>query len=183
MSLLFSESSAIVAYSEGRVIGQGNKLPWDLPPDLKHFKETTLGNSVIMGYRTYQSIGSPLEDRLNIILSTKKRTLPKGTLQAHNLQEAGYLAELHNPQKEIIFIGGESLYSQILSFVNTLYVTEIHKKYKGNKVFPEINLNDFELTKRTQNNHKNIDFDFLTYKRTLDEEATTATEQEDQTKE
>ena len=169
MSLMFSSSSIIVAYSKDRVIGRGNKLPWNLPSDLEYFKKVTLGHPVIMGYNTFKSIGKPLESRLNIVISTKNRKLPENVIKANSVQHAAYLADKLEPNNEIFFIGGESIYQQSLPFVNTLYVTEIHKKLKGDKFFPEVDLDTFEEVKRTNNNENKTKFDFVIYKRLIHE--------------
>jgi dihydrofolate reductase len=167
---MFSNTSLIVAYDQNRVIGKGNSLPWNIPSDLKWFKERTINNSVIMGYNTYKSIGKPLPDRLNIVLSSKKRNLPKEVLQAYNLQEACYIAQNNNNyNKEIFFIGGEQVYSQVIPTVKNLYITEIKKKFKGNKFFPELDFNDFKEVRRIKNKEEGIEFDFVSFKRTSHE--------------
>ena len=165
MSLMFSNCSLIVAHAHDRVIGRGNTLPWNIPQDLQYFKETTLNNPIVMGYKTYQSIGKELPGRLNIVVSSKKRKLPNKVLLASSVQHAAYLAEKHEPQKEIFFIGGESIYSQVIPFVKTLYITKIDLKVKGDKFFPEVNLDEFNEVKRVKNNSNNNNFDFVIYKR------------------
>lgn len=169
MSLCFSKISLIVAYSDDRVIGNKNKLPWRIPEDLAWFKKKTLGNSIIMGYNTYKSLDKPLPNRLNLVLSTKKRKLPNEVIQVYNLEEAAYVAEKENPDKEIFFIGGEKVYQQILPFVKTMYITKVYKKYKGDKFFPDFDINEFNETSRIQNK-TGIQFDFITYKRKKHEE-------------
>lgn len=159
-----SECSLIVAYDQNRSIGKNNKLIWDIPEDLKWFKEKTLNNSIIMGMATFRSINKELPNRTNIVVSSTTQQLPKNIYHAKNIREAYNIAKLINPHKEIIFIGGESIYKQVLPYVNTLYITEIYHNYTGDRYFPEVNLEDFIEIDRIKNDNQ-VQFDFITYKR------------------
>ena len=170
MTNYLSKCSLIVAHDQNRSIGRNNKLPWSLPEDLKWFREKTLNNSVIMGMSTFRSIRKKLPLRTNIVVSSTHKILPRGVLHAYNLRDAYNLATLINPGKEVIFIGGESIYKQVLPYVNTLYITEIYHDYTGDRHFPEVNLEHFKEIERIQN-YNEIPFDFITYKR-IDNEKT-----------
>lgn len=158
------KTSLIVAYAHNKVIGKGISLPWHIPADLKWFKEKTIGNTVIMGRKTYSGIGKALPDRLNIVLTSKMTTFSDKVMCAINIRDAINLAELNNSGKEIFFIGGESIYRQIILCVNTLYITEIYHDYTGDKHFPEVDLKNFKETERIKN-YNPVPFDFITYKR------------------
>ncbi len=118
--------SAIVAIADNFAIGKGNDLPWHLPEDLKFFKRTTLGKPVLMGRKTYESLGRPLKGRLNIVLSSQKELeLPEGVLLCHDLGDA--LAQLRKEATEEAFvIGGGNVYKQSMEVLDRLYVTRVH---------------------------------------------------------
>ncbi len=129
--------SIIVAMTEDRVIGVKNKLPWRLPEDLKRFKEITMGKPVIMGRKTYESIGRLLPGRKNIILSRNKSYKVEGAYTAAHLKDAIALCE---GAKEIFVIGGAQLYKEALPKANRLYLTIINQKFEGDAHFPEFDL-------------------------------------------
>ena len=127
----------VVAVAENDVIGSGNKLPWHLPADLRHFKSLTLGKSVLMGRKTYESIGKPLPERRNIVLSRSAGFAPSGcvvvdTLEAARLA-AGPLAA--GPQSTLMVIGGADIYRQCLPFARRIHLTLIHADVEGDTVF------------------------------------------------
>lgn len=142
--------SMIVAMDEHNLIGNGNQLPWHKPEDLKYFKKVTLGKAVLMGYNTYLSIvnrlSHPLPNRINYVLTYDKE-LPNGGIIVENLEEL--LAEYENSDKELIIIGGKSVYESLINRVERLYLTRIHEVYKGD-VFLNINLDEFELIGKTK---------------------------------
>lgn len=125
--------SLIAAMSENRVIGKDNQLPWHLPLDLKHFKALTLNKSVLMGRKTFESIGKPLPNRKNIILTRAPHFTPPGCFVAHDLSEAYQLVD----NDELMVIGGHTLYEQTLNIADTLYITLIHAEIDGNIYFPK----------------------------------------------
>lgn len=143
--------SMIWAMSENNVIGRNNKLPWHLPNDLKYFKQLTSGKSVIMGRKTYESIGRPLPNRTNIVITRDKGFTAEGIKVVHSLDQAIELAEatcLVNAQEEVIVMGGAEIYKLCLPKADRLYVTLVHAQVPGDAYFPQIDLTDYKETKR-----------------------------------
>ena len=135
--------SLIVALAENHVIGRDNKLPWYLPNDLKYFKQVTLGKPVIMGRKTYESIGKPLPGRSNIIITRQPNYQPPGANDSvkvvASLQAARELAEnicLIDGQQEAMIIGGAEIYTLALPLVDRMYLTEVHAEVEGDAFFP-----------------------------------------------
>ena len=128
--------SISVAIGKNRVIGCENQLPWHLPNDLKHFKQLTLNKPVIMGRKTYESLGKPLPNRRNVIITRNKNYQASGCEIFSSLQEA--IDKIDAP--EIIIIGGESIYTQALPLATHLYLTFVDAEIQGDTFFPEINL-------------------------------------------
>lgn len=124
--------SLIVAMSQNGVIGHQGKIPWHLPSDLKRFRKITLGHSVIMGRKTYESIGKPLKGRKNIVLSRDRNLHIEGCYIAHDFEEALEIAG----EGEVFIIGGESLYEHFSPIADKLYVTVIHGMIEGDTSFP-----------------------------------------------
>lgn len=125
----------ISAMGRNRVIGINNTLPWRLPADLKHFKQITMGKPVLMGRKTYESIGKPLPGRTNIIISHGRDYQVPGCIVAHSIDAALASAAGH---EEIMVIGGAALYEQMLPRADRLYLTLIDEDFKGDAWFPEI---------------------------------------------
>jgi len=131
--------SLIAAMTNNRVIGKDNQMPWHLPADLRHFKQKTLGKPVVMGRKTYQSIGKPLPGRLNIVLSRNPRPEQQG--QHENLkyvstpEQAIALAE---NEAELMIIGGEAIYRLFLPLATRAYLTYIDTELEGDACFPEL---------------------------------------------
>jgi len=132
----------IWAMARNRVIGRRNALPWRLPADMKHFRELTTGHPVLMGRKTFESLGRPLPNRTNIVITSDRHYTPQGCLVAHSLDEALALAVLHVPPNdpEIFVIGGEQLYTQLLSRADRLYMTQVETDAEGDAWFPEFDL-------------------------------------------
>lgn len=133
--------SIIVAQSKNRVIGIKNKLPWHLPQDLRYFRQITLGKPVIMGRLTYESIGRPLPQRTNIVISRQKDYQPAGIQVVSSLEQAVKLAEnqcLIDGSNEALIIGGEQIYAQSLARADRLYLTEVDACIEGDAWFPAI---------------------------------------------
>lgn len=131
----------IWAMSENRVIGRNNKLPWHLPNDLKYFKRITTGKPVIMGRKTYDSIGRPLPNRVNIVVTRDETFTQPGIKVVHSLPSAIELAEaecLIAGGDEVIVMGGAEIYRLALPFAQRLYVTEVHATIEGDAYFPEV---------------------------------------------
>lgn len=138
--------SMIVAQAQNRVIGRQNKLPWYLPGDLKYFRQVTMGKPVIMGRKTYESIGKPLPGRLNVVITRDTAYQLEGAKVVHSLAEAVALSESQafiDGVEEAMVIGGEQIYAQALPLVERLYVTQVHAEVEGDAFFPELVLSDW----------------------------------------
>jgi dihydrofolate reductase len=135
--------SIIVAIAENNVIGNKNALPWHLPADLKHFKKITTGHTVIMGQNTYESIGKPLPQRKNIVLSFDKRYRAPGCIVVHSVEESIRAASTEK-EKEVFIIGGASIYKQTIGIADKLYITKVHHKFAGDVFFPEIDMSKWK---------------------------------------
>ncbi|MEM1135167.1 MAG: dihydrofolate reductase [Bacteroidota bacterium] len=129
--------SLIVAASENQVIGRDNQLPWHLPADLKYFKKITSGHCIIMGRKTYDSIGRPLPNRTNIVLSSNKNLKITGCTVVHTLNEAIDFAKATG-EGEAFIIGGASIYDAALPLTNKIYLTRVHTIVEGDTFFPEL---------------------------------------------
>ncbi len=123
----------LAAVASNGVIGIGNRLPWHLPEDLRHFRSLTSGHSVVMGRKTWQSIGKPLPDRQNIVVSRDARFCLDGATVAHSLDEALSLVNRPDP---VFVIGGEALFRSALPLAAVLYLTEIEREFEGDVRFP-----------------------------------------------
>jgi dihydrofolate reductase len=158
--------SLIAAMSSNRVIGKDNKLPWDLPTDLNFFKSKTLNSIIIMGRKTYESMGRPLPKRKSIVISRSKKI--EGVDTVASLDEAVQKAKTywtHEPysNNDIYIIGGAQIYELSLNCADRIYLTEIHKAYDGDAFFPEFSKEKFKETERKPCTENGIDFDFVTY--------------------
>ncbi len=141
--------SLIVAKSQGEVIGYKNTLPWHLPEDLKHFKTLTLGKPILMGRKTYESIGRPLPGRVNIILTHDAKYLAPGCEVVCSLDEAFQLAQ-NLGAEELMVIGGAHVYALCLPYAQKLYITQIEADFIGDAYFPKIALSDWtEIERKT----------------------------------
>lgn len=132
--------SMIVAVAENGVIGRNNALPWYLPNDLKYFKQTTMGKPVIMGRKTYESIGKPLPGRTNIVITRQADYQPEGVKVVNSVEAARELAEsvcLIDGQDEAMIMGGAEIYALALPHTDRLYLTEVHADVEGDAFFPE----------------------------------------------
>lgn len=139
--------SSIVAMSENNAIGIHNSLPWHLPDDLKFFKRTTVGKAVLMGRKTYDSMGKPLPNRLNIVVSTDKDLqLPEEVLLYDNLDDA--LARLQQGDADEAFIaGGGNIFGQTMDLVDRIYLTRVHTVIEGAEAFfPHMDHSHWKLT-------------------------------------
>ncbi|RKU13399.1 dihydrofolate reductase [Candidatus Poribacteria bacterium] len=137
--------SIIAGMDKNRLIGQGNRLPWRLPADMKHFRRHTLGKSVLMGRKTFESIGKPLPKRTNIILTNDRNYQAKGCIVTHSIEEA---MDMASGCKEIMVIGGASIYELFLPTADRLYLTYIHGCFQGDAYFPAFDIADWQEVKR-----------------------------------
>ena len=134
--------SIIVAAATNNVIGRDGELPWRLPEDLKRFKQLTIGKPVIMGRLTYESIGKPLPDRRNIVLSARKGLNIDGCEVVHTPDAAIRLA---GDTEEVMVIGGGGVYSQMLPMADRIYMTRIDATFDGDTFFPELNDDEWQV--------------------------------------
>ena len=139
--------SLVVATAENRVIGINNQLPWYLPEDLKYFKRVTMGKPIIMGRKTFESIGKPLPGRTNIVITRNTEYTAEGIKVVHTLDEAIKLCEsiaLVDGTDEAMVIGGAEIYTQALAKADRLYLTKVHAEVDGDAWFPEYNESDWQ---------------------------------------
>ncbi|MFT5504549.1 MAG: dihydrofolate reductase [Gammaproteobacteria bacterium] len=129
------ELSIVCAMDKKNLIGSNNQLPWRMPADLKFFKETTMGKPIIMGRKTWQSIGRPLPGRKNIVISRNPDFFAEGATVMQNMESAMALID---DAPEAMLIGGATLYEQTLDQVDNLFITEIDHEFDGDTWFPEI---------------------------------------------
>lgn len=159
--------SIIVAISDNNVIGKDNNLIWHLPEDLKRFKELTTGHTIIMGRKTFESLGRVLPNRKHIVL-TRDKSYQVDNENVEIVNDIERLEEYINPEEENFVIGGAIIYRQLMSKVDKLYITRIHEKFEGDAYFPVINEEEWKETERYQGikDEKNIyDYEFITYVR------------------
>ncbi len=137
----------IAAQSLNRVIGINNKLPWYLPGDLKYFKQVTLGKPIVMGRKTFESIGKPLPGRTNIVITRDTAWDHPGVRVVHGLEEGIELAEslaLIDGVDEAVVIGGAEIYSLCLSRTDRLYLTQVHAEVNGDAFFPALTASEWD---------------------------------------
>ena len=159
--------SIIVAKAKNNIIGKNNELVWHLPEDLKHFKELTTGHTIIMGRKTYESLGKPLSNRKHIIFSQN----PDFKVHEENVQVVHSLLEIQDlieGKEEAFVIGGAMIYNFLMPYVKKMYVTEIKQEFDGDAFFPIIDSEEWKETSRTtgiKNEENNLDYDFVTYEK------------------
>jgi dihydrofolate reductase len=159
--------SMIAAMAKNRVIGSNNQLPWHLPADLKHFKELTVGKPILMGRKTFESLGKPLPQRTNIVVTHNHDYQAEGCVIVHSLSE-GLQRAKDELASEAVIIGGADIFAQSLSFAHTMYLTIIHEEFLGDSYFPEFNLDEWQEVDhhRHSKDEKNLyDYSFITYVR------------------
>jgi dihydrofolate reductase len=157
--------SAIVAMAANRVIGTHNQLPWRLPADLARFKRLTMGHTLIMGRKTYESIGRPLPGRTFVVVTRQQGYAPQGVKVAHSVDQA---LELAQGDDEVFIAGGAELYAQTMDRLDRLYLTRIERDFPGDTYFPEVDLSGWRLLE--QEHHpasgpEALPYAFLTYER------------------
>lgn len=153
----------VVAYSDNRAIGRDNALPWRLPSDLAHFKRSTLGQPIIMGRNTWESLGRPLPGRPNLVISRNPGFKADGAQVFSSLQEA-LTACSNNPT--VCIIGGAQIFELALPIANEVIATEVHAHVDGDVFFPMLDNTQWQETERVaQPSENGYDFDFVVYKR------------------
>ncbi|MEQ8517433.1 MAG: dihydrofolate reductase [Cytophagales bacterium] len=161
--------SMIVAASENNVIGKNNELVWHMPADFRYFKEKTKGHIIIMGRKTFESLGKPLKYRTNIIVSKRDNYKPEGTEVFDSIEKALKWASIQGDD-EVFIIGGASIYKQSLSIADRIYLTRIHGIFEGDTYFPEPG-ERWQLisSKKNSSDEKNpYDYTFLVYEKIRD---------------
>lgn len=136
--------SQVVAAAENNAIGKNNQLLWSLPNDSKFFKNTTWGMPVIMGRKTFESLGKPLAGRTNIVITSQPDWKAEGAIVVHDINEA-ITAAAGTDAKESFIIGGGTIYKQTLPITQRVYLTRVHTSIEGDAFFPEMNKADWEL--------------------------------------
>ncbi|MGR9087161.1 MAG: dihydrofolate reductase [Gammaproteobacteria bacterium] len=149
--------SIIAAMASNRVIGLNTKMPWHLPADLKRFRKITMGSPILMGRKTFESIGRPLPGRTNIIVSRNPEYRREGCLVLNDLETA--IKTGCRMAREIFVIGGSDLYESVLPRAHTLYLTKIRKDFQGDTFFPDIDPgNWFETENEVIEDDPDVDF-------------------------
>lgn len=138
--------SLIVALSSNRVIGADKQMPWHLSADLKKFKQITLGSPIIMGRKTFESIGRPLPGRTNIVVSRNAAYQPEGVVVFTSLAAA--LNHACSESEQVFVIGGASLYEAALPLATELYLTQIHREFAGDTYFPALDMSAWREVER-----------------------------------
>lgn len=159
----------IVAFSKnGRIIGNNGRIPWTLPEDLQHFKELTTGNAIIMGRKTFESIGRALPERMNIVVTRNKDFCVEDAYIAKSLEKAIEIAK-NAGYKKIFICGGQQIYQQMMDYADYIYATEVCGEYEGDAFFPEINENEFVEVKREkcENHERKMKWEFVYFNRNL----------------
>lgn len=158
--------SIIVAKSINNIIGVNNSMPWNIPSDLKRFKELTMGKKILMGRKTFESLPCVLPGRTHLVLTTNKDFSydHKDVIIYNDLEKL--IKEYENSKEEVFIIGGGKIYSELLKYSSKLYITEVLKEFKGDTYFPEINYSNCIKTYESPiYEENNIEFKFLNYKK------------------
>lgn len=151
--------SLIVAMASNQVIGDKGQMPWHLSADLKKFRKITTGFPIIMGRKTYQSIGKPLPNRTNIVISNNADYSPDGCLVFNDLNNA--VTHACQLAEQVFVIGGSTLYETLLPIATTLYITQIHQEFAGDTWFPAFNRNDWlEVAREDIHDDPSVTFDY-----------------------
>jgi dihydrofolate reductase len=157
----------IAAMDLNRTIGIGNKLPWRLPAEMAFFKQKTLGKTVLMGRKTFQSLPKPLKDRRNVVLTRIPEYKPEGCEILHSIESALELSK----SEELVVIGGADIYAQFLPYADIIYLTEVEAHIEGGDAFfPDFSDSEWELveTEHRESDEKNsYSFTFQTFKRRI----------------
>ena len=159
--------SIIVAKARNNIIGKENKLVWKLPADLQHFKELTTGHVMIMGRKTFESLGRVLPNRKHIVFSQN----PDFKVKDENVQVVHSMLEIQEyieNEEENFVIGGAMIYNLLMPHVTKMYVTEIEEEFEGDCFFPRINpaiWKEIAREKGTKNEENNLDYSYVTYER------------------
>ncbi|PLX65740.1 MAG: dihydrofolate reductase [Denitrovibrio sp.] len=149
-------TALIVAMTKSRVIGKGNSMPWHLPDDLKLFKAKTSGHIIAMGRKTYESIGRPLPNRENFVISRSAESI-EGCRVFHSAAECIEAAKDYD--KKLFFIGGGQIYAEAVSFVDEMHISYVKNEFDGDTYFPDFDLNEWEVAETVDHE----DFTYVRY--------------------
>lgn len=156
--------SLIVAHDMNRVIGKDNKMPWHIPNELAYFKEKTMGKAIVMGRNTFESIGRPLPGRLNIVITRNTSYNPEGVTIVHSIEEAIEIARKHH--EEVMIIGGEQIFKEVLPYSDLIYVTLIQNEFEGDTFFPPYEDGwDVASTSETITTDSGLQYQYMIYKK------------------
>ena len=159
--------SIIVAKAQNNIIGKDNKLLWHIPEDLKMFKKLTTGHTIIMGRKTFESLGRVLPNRKHIVFTQN----PDFKINNENVKVIHSMLEIQEyieNKEENFVIGGAMIYNLLMPYVNKMYITEIHKDFEGDTVFPKINLDIWKEVSREKGEdieQNDLEYDFVVYER------------------
>lgn len=159
--------SFVVTMDQNRVIGFNNDMPWHLPNDLRHFKNITTGHTIVMGRKTFDSIGRVLPNRKHIVLTRSEQSFPEEVEVVRNTDEILQYAKDHEAE-EIFIIGGGELFKQMMPYVDKMYITLIEESFEGDVFFPEFDESEWELIEKEkgEKDERNpYNYYFLTYER------------------
>lgn len=168
------ELAIIVAAAENGVIGRNNALPWHLPGDLQYFRRVTMGKPVVMGRKTYESIGRPLPGRTNIVITRNQDFHAEGVKLVASLDAALQIAEgiaLIDGVSELVVIGGAEIYRAAIPMAARLYVTEIHASVEGDAYLPDIDWTEWreiERERHVAHGDNPYDYSFVVYRRSVE---------------
>ena len=156
--------SIIVAKAKNNVIGKDNRLLWHIPEDLKRFKSLTTGHAIIMGRKTFDSIGRVLPNRKHVVLTHN----PDFKVHDENVEIVHSIDEIKKyieSDEENFVIGGAMIYNLLMPYVTKMYITEIDKNFEGDSVFPPVNLEKWKEVKRVESKDDNLEYSFVDYER------------------
>ncbi len=159
--------SLLLAMNRNHVIGSNNDLPWHLPDDLRYFKEKTMGNTIIMGRKTFTSIGRALPKRRNVVITRSDIEFPEGVEVIHDFETVKKWNDDH-PEEEFFIIGGGEVFKQALPIADHLYITWINEDFSGDVYFPKFSLEEWSLVSKIKGkkDEKNpYDYYYLVYNR------------------
>jgi dihydrofolate reductase len=161
----------IVCASSNWIIGREGDMPWHLPEDLKHFKKTTMGCPIIMGRKTYESIGRPLPGRLNVILTRDASySAPDGVAVCTTIDQAIEVArknqeKVDGSRDEVFIIGGGELYKQTMNLVDKVYLTKIHREISGDTCYGPLDESRFKMIDQDDQDNGKEKYSFITYEK------------------
>jgi dihydrofolate reductase len=150
----------IAAVADNGVIGAGNQLPWRLPADLKRFKALTMGHTLVMGRKTFDSIGRPLPGRTTIVITRDRGWSKEGVITAHSLDDA-----LSRAQGEVFIAGGGEIYAQAMTQADRLYITHVKERFDGDAHFPAIDPTRWRAVESEPHDEGPLRFEFVTYQK------------------